>query len=47
MEKCGLTLVRTGPYEGSYPIEGAEHGQVEYALAKPGWEALTADGAFG
>ena len=47
MEKCGLTLVRTGPYEGSYPVEGAEHGQVEYALTKPGWEALTADGAFG
>jgi RimJ/RimL family protein N-acetyltransferase len=41
MEKCGLTLVRTNPYEGAFLIEGAEHGVVEYALAKPGWEAHT------
>jgi RimJ/RimL family protein N-acetyltransferase len=40
LEKCGLTLVRTIPYEGSDPIEGAEHGEVEYALTKPEWEAL-------
>jgi hypothetical protein len=26
MEKCGLTLVRTTPYEGTGPIEGAEQG---------------------
>jgi RimJ/RimL family protein N-acetyltransferase len=38
MEKCGLTLVRTTPYEGDYLIEGAEHGEVEYALTKPEWE---------
>jgi RimJ/RimL family protein N-acetyltransferase len=39
MEKCGLTLVRTTPYEGPEVIEGAEHGTVEYALTKPEWEA--------
>jgi RimJ/RimL family protein N-acetyltransferase len=42
MEKCGLTLVRTTPYERADPIEGAEHGEVEYALTKPQWEARTA-----
>ncbi len=40
MEKCGLTLVRTtAPYEGPEVIEGAEHGEVEYALTKPEWAA--------
>ncbi|HXL91437.1 MAG TPA: GNAT family N-acetyltransferase [Streptosporangiaceae bacterium] len=42
MEKCGLTLVRTTPYKGGDPIEGAEHGEVEYALTKPEWEARMA-----
>ncbi len=42
MEKCGLTLVRTTPYERADIIEGAEHGEVEYALTKPEWEARTA-----
>jgi RimJ/RimL family protein N-acetyltransferase len=42
LEKCGLTLVRTVPYEGADVIEGAEHGEVEYALTKPAWEASTA-----
>jgi RimJ/RimL family protein N-acetyltransferase len=41
MEKCGLTLVRTTPYKGPDVIEGAEHGEVEYALTKPEWEART------
>lgn len=41
MEKCGLTLVRTTPYEGPDPIEGSEHGEVEYALTRPEWEART------
>jgi RimJ/RimL family protein N-acetyltransferase len=45
MEKCGLTLVRTTPYEGKFSIEGAEHGEVEYALAKPEWEARTSGDA--
>jgi RimJ/RimL family protein N-acetyltransferase len=39
LEKCGLTLVRTTPYEGADAIEGAEHGEVEYALTKPEWQA--------
>jgi RimJ/RimL family protein N-acetyltransferase len=41
LEKCGLTLVRTIPYEGPFEIEGAEHGEVEYALTRPEWEART------
>lgn len=47
MEKCGLTLVRTTPYEGPDAdiIEGAEHGEVEYALTKPEWQAHKAAGA--
>jgi RimJ/RimL family protein N-acetyltransferase len=45
LEKCGLTLVRTAPYEGTDPIEGAEHGEVEYALTKPEWESRTAGDA--
>ena len=39
MEKCGLTLVRTIPYEGPDLIEGSDHGEVEYALTKSEWEA--------
>ena len=42
LEKCGLALVLTTPYEGPDIIEGAEHGKVEYALTKPEWEARTA-----
>ena len=45
MEKCGLTLVRTTPYEGADVIEGSEHGEVEYALTKPEWESRTAGDA--
>ena len=44
LEKCGLTLVRTTPYDGADVIEGAEYGKVEYALAKEEWEARTATG---
>jgi RimJ/RimL family protein N-acetyltransferase len=42
MEKCNLTLVRTTPYEGDDIIEGSEHGEVEYALTKPEWQARPA-----
>jgi RimJ/RimL family protein N-acetyltransferase len=42
LEKCGLTLVRTSPYDGPDLIEGSEQGEVEYALTKPEWEARTA-----
>ena len=41
LEKCGLTLVRTSAYDGPFAIEGAERGEVEYALTKPEWEART------
>ena len=40
MEKCGLVLVRTFPFDGPGPlIEGAEHGEVEYALTKAEWDS--------
>jgi RimJ/RimL family protein N-acetyltransferase len=44
LEKCGLTLVHTTPYDGPDAdlIDGAEHGEVEYALTKPEWEARAA-----
>jgi len=42
LEKCGLNLVRTTPYEGDDIIEGSEYGEVEYALTKPEWEARPA-----
>lgn len=45
MEKCGLSLVHTTPFEGADVIEGAEHGQVECALTRPEWEARTAGSA--
>jgi RimJ/RimL family protein N-acetyltransferase len=43
LEKCGLTLVRTVPHRGpdADVIDGAERGEVEYALTKPEWEAHT------
>jgi RimJ/RimL family protein N-acetyltransferase len=45
LEKCGLTLVRTIPYEGPDVIEGAEHGEVEYVLTRPEREARAAGDA--
>ncbi len=42
LEKCGMTLVETTAYQGDDVIEGSEHGEVEYALTKPEWEARTA-----
>ena len=47
LEKCGLTLVRTFAYDGGYAIEGAEYGEVEYALTKSEWESRTAANARG
>ena len=38
MEKSGLRYVRTFHEEWSYPIAGAEHGEVEYTLTKAAWE---------
>jgi RimJ/RimL family protein N-acetyltransferase len=44
MEKCGLALVHTTRYAGPDAdiIDGAEHGEVEYALTKAEWEAYAA-----
>jgi RimJ/RimL family protein N-acetyltransferase len=41
LEKCGLTLAHTVPYQGpdADVIDGAEQGEVEYVLTKPEWEA--------
>jgi RimJ/RimL family protein N-acetyltransferase len=39
MEKCGLTLVRTFHLDGLDAIDGAEHGEVEYALTRADWGA--------
>jgi len=37
--------VCTTAYQGADVIEGAEHGEVEYALTKPEWRARTAGDA--
>jgi RimJ/RimL family protein N-acetyltransferase len=39
LEKCGLTLVRTVPFQSPDLIEGSEQGEVEYALTKAAWQA--------
>jgi RimJ/RimL family protein N-acetyltransferase len=47
LEKSGLILVRTFDYDGPDPIAGSEHGEVEYELTRPQWEArasLSLDG---
>jgi RimJ/RimL family protein N-acetyltransferase len=44
MEKTGLTLERTFYRDWPDPIEGAEHGEVEYALRKADWEQREAEG---
>lgn len=41
MEKCGLTLTRTFHKPGLAPIDGSEHGEVEYVLTKTDWDART------
>jgi RimJ/RimL family protein N-acetyltransferase len=38
LEKAGLRLVRTSGQPGTYPVEGGESGEVEYALCKADWE---------
>jgi RimJ/RimL family protein N-acetyltransferase len=47
MEKAGLTLERTLHQSWAHPIEGAEHGEVEYALTKAEWERQEAAGRSG
>jgi RimJ/RimL family protein N-acetyltransferase len=39
MEKAGLAYVRTFHLEWDDPIEGAEQGEVEYAVTRAGWLA--------
>lgn len=39
LEKAGLRYVRTFHLQWDDPIEGTEHGEVEYALTRKGWEA--------
>jgi RimJ/RimL family protein N-acetyltransferase len=43
MEKAGLRLVRTFQQPWPDHIDGAEHGDVEYALRKADWEQQEAD----
>jgi RimJ/RimL family protein N-acetyltransferase len=38
MERCGLRFVRTFHLEWDDPIEGTEHGEVEYEITKAEWE---------
>ena len=45
MEKAGLTHARTFREEWPDPIEGAEHGEVEYELTKAAWERQEAAGS--
>ena len=44
LEKCGLTLVHATAYDGpdADVIDGAEYGEVEYALTRPEWETHAA-----
>jgi RimJ/RimL family protein N-acetyltransferase len=37
MERCGLTYVRTFHLDWDDPIDGTEHGEVEYALTRADW----------
>jgi RimJ/RimL family protein N-acetyltransferase len=45
MRKCGMTLVRTYPWPGPHPVEGAEQGCVEYELTRSQWLASRASAA--
>jgi RimJ/RimL family protein N-acetyltransferase len=44
LEKCGLTLVHATAYNGpdADVIDGAEYGEVEYALTRSEWETYAA-----
>jgi RimJ/RimL family protein N-acetyltransferase len=44
MENAGLVYVRTFHQPWPYPIEGSEHGDVEYALRKTDWERQQREG---
>jgi RimJ/RimL family protein N-acetyltransferase len=38
MERCGLKYVRTFHLDWDDPIEGTEHGEVEYEILRPDWQ---------
>jgi RimJ/RimL family protein N-acetyltransferase len=38
MQRCGLHYVRTFHLEWDEPIDGSEHGEVEYALTRDEWD---------
>jgi RimJ/RimL family protein N-acetyltransferase len=42
MERCGLRFVCTFHLEWDDPIEGTEHGEVEYEITKSEWESQRA-----
>lgn len=42
MERCGMRFVRTFHLEWDDPIEGTEHGEVEYEITKAEWETQRA-----
>jgi RimJ/RimL family protein N-acetyltransferase len=46
MEKAGLVFVRTFHLEWDHPLEGVEHGEVEYALTRDEWLAARDRGAL-
>ena len=41
MERCGLGYVRTFHLEWDVPIDGTEHGEVEYEITKPEWQSAS------
>lgn len=43
MEKVGLRFVRSFHGEWDEPLDGAEHGEVEYALSRAEWAATRGD----
>ena len=47
MEKAGLSLIRTFFEQWPEPIDGAEHGDVEYAVTRETWLHRTAPSLFG
>jgi RimJ/RimL family protein N-acetyltransferase len=47
MEKAGLSLARSFRQPWPYPMEGDEHGDVEYSLTRADWERQEAAGPAG
>ncbi len=41
LEKAGLRLIRIFHLDWDDPIDGAEHGEVEYAMTRDEWQRLT------